>query len=158
MTRLYEELLESLDLDSDSDAENDVKPTKKARILTGKDSGQKSGRHDLNVRPPAPKAGSNAHETKENGRFWATTEKVSASVGPKMLKVVSESKPEPAVKRARKRRTEAAVETISGATDAATSGDFASALAMISTLPLTDAEKAEAVRRLLSSGKGGESS
>jgi integrase len=49
--------LESLALDSDSDAENDVKPTKKARILTEKDSGLKSGRHDLNVRPPAPKAG-----------------------------------------------------------------------------------------------------
>jgi hypothetical protein len=31
--------------------------TKKARILSEKDSGQKSGRHDLNVRPPAPKAG-----------------------------------------------------------------------------------------------------
>ena len=28
-------------------------------------------------------------------------------------------------------------------------GDFAAALAMIATLPLTDAEKAEAVRRLL---------
>ena len=49
--------LESLDLDSDSDAENDEQPTIKARILTEKDSGLKSGRHDLNVRPPAPKAG-----------------------------------------------------------------------------------------------------
>ena len=38
----------------------------------------------------------------------------------------------------------------SGATPAAT--DFAKALAMIATLPLTDAEKADAVRRLLGAG------
>jgi len=38
-------------------AKSIARPTKKARILTEKDSGQKSGRHDLNVRPPAPKAG-----------------------------------------------------------------------------------------------------
>jgi len=37
--------------------ENSEKPTKKARILTEKDSGLKSGRHDLNMRLPAPKAG-----------------------------------------------------------------------------------------------------
>lgn len=80
------------------------------------------------------------------------------SVGPCTLKVVSESKPEPTVKRARKRRTNAADETINGATDDAMQGDFTAALTMIATLPLSDAEKAEAVRRLLSSGKGGESS
>jgi hypothetical protein len=127
-------------------------PTKKARILIQKDSGLESGRHDLNMRLPAPKAGGNVHETNENGRFQKPTLKVSASVGPCTLKVVSESKPEPAVKRARKRRTNAAVETINGATDDAMKGDFAAALMMIATLPLSDAEKAEAVRRLLSSG------
>ena len=36
-------------------------------------------------------------------------------------------------------------------------GDFAAALMMIAVLPLTDAEKAEAVRRLLSSGSDGKS-
>ena len=35
----------------------------------------------------------------------------------------------------------------------AAGGDFIEALAMINRLPLTDAEKAEAVRRLLSAGK-----
>ena len=39
---------------------------------------------------------------------------------------------------------------VSGATPAAT--DFGKALAMIAMLPLTDAEKAEAVRRLLGTG------
>ena len=39
---------------------------------------------------------------------------------------------------------------VSGATSAAT--DFGKALAMIAMLPLTDAEKAEAVRRLLGTG------
>jgi integrase len=39
------------------DSKNSDKPTKKARILSEKDSGQKSGRHDLNMRLPAPKAG-----------------------------------------------------------------------------------------------------
>ena len=110
------------------------------------------------MRPPAPKAGGQAHETNENGRFQAATENVSTSVGPKILKVVSESKPEPAVKRARKRRTEVAVETINGATDAAMQGDFTAALMIIATLPLSDAEKAEAVRRLLSSEERDESS
>ena len=43
--------------DRQTDLETDENQTKKARILTGKDSGLKSGRHDLNVRPPAPKAG-----------------------------------------------------------------------------------------------------
>jgi integrase len=47
--------LESLDLDLDSDVEKDETPTKKSRILTEKDSGLKSGRHDLNMRLPAPK-------------------------------------------------------------------------------------------------------
>ena len=41
--------------DRQTDLETDAKPTKKSRILTEKDSGLKSGRHDLNVRPPAPK-------------------------------------------------------------------------------------------------------
>jgi hypothetical protein len=35
--------------------------------------------------------------------------------------------------------------------DAATPGDFTAALMMIATLPLSDAEKAEAVQRLLQS-------
>jgi len=35
----------------------------------------------------------------------------------------------------------------------AADGDFAKALAMIDRLPLTDAEKAEVVRRLLAAGK-----
>jgi len=37
-----------------------------------------------------------------------------------------------------------------GSSDVATSGDFTAAMAMIASLPLSDAEKAEAVRRLLS--------
>ena len=138
------------DSEHNTEAKINEKPTKKARILTEKDSGLKSGRHDLNVRPPAPKAGGNVHETNENGRFQKPTLKVSASVGPCTLKVVSESKPEPAVKRAPKRETASAVETINGATDDAMQGDFTAALMMIATLPLSDAEKAEAVRRLLS--------
>ena len=39
------------------DEEISEKPTKKARILTEKDSGHQSGRHDLNMLLPAPKAG-----------------------------------------------------------------------------------------------------
>ena len=133
-----------------SGSKTSAKPTKKARILSEKDSGHKSGRHDLNMRLPAPKAGGNVHETNENGRFQKPTLKVSASVGPKTMKVVADSKPELAVKRAPKRKTASAVETINGATDDAMQGDFTAALMMIATLPLSDAEKAEAVRRLLS--------
>jgi hypothetical protein len=49
--------LESFDSEQISEDETGENPTKKARILIQKDSGLESGRHDLNMRLPAPKAG-----------------------------------------------------------------------------------------------------
>ena len=49
--------LESFDSEQNPESKTDEKPTKKARILIQKDSGLESGRHDLNMRLPAPKAG-----------------------------------------------------------------------------------------------------
>ena len=49
--------LASFDSEQIPESEMGKNVTKKARILSKKDSGQKSGRHDLNMRPPAPKAG-----------------------------------------------------------------------------------------------------
>ena len=63
-----------------------------------------------------------------------------------------EPTPKPAVRTGRKRKSEPAVESINNASaesDAAMSGDFAAALAMIASLPLSDEQKAEAVCRLL---------
>ena len=79
-----------------------------------------------------------------------TAAEVSATVSPKAQKVVTESDSKPAPSGGRKRKSEPAVTAGNGSSDVATSGDFASALAMIASLPLSAVEKAEAVRRLLS--------
>ena len=79
-----------------------------------------------------------------------TAAEVSATVSPKAQKVVTESDSKPAPSGGRKPKSEPPVETGNGTPDSAPPADFASALAMIATLPLSDAEKAEAVRRLLS--------
>ena len=125
--------------------------------MNGKEA-LKRPRRDLNSQPPDRQSGDGEFQPVSLPQVMNDTTVIGPSVGPKILKVVSESKPEPAVIRARKRRTEAAVETINGATDAAMQGDFTAALMIIATLPLSDAEKAEAVRRLLSSEERDESS
>jgi len=79
----------------------------------------------------------------------ATAAEGGPSVGPKAQKAVTESAPKPTDRASRKRKSEPAVTTGNGSSDVATRKDFASSLAMIATLPLSDAEKAEAVRRLL---------
>jgi hypothetical protein len=91
----------------------------------GKDLG-KPGRHDLNVRTPAPKAEGNAHETNENRRFPAQADDVSADASPISRNNETES-----------------------TSDSLVEGGLAAALSMIERLPLSDGEKAEAVRRLL---------
>jgi len=79
----------------------------------------------------------------------ATAAEGGPSVGPKAQKAVTESAPKPTDRASRKRKSELAVEPVKGSSDVATSGNFTEALVMIATLPLSDAEKAEAVRRLL---------
>jgi hypothetical protein len=110
---------------------------------------EKYTREDSNLQPPVPKTGAANHEPVSQQQFTATAAEVSATVSPKTQKVVSESDSKPAASDGRKRKSELPVSTGNGSSDAATSGDFAAALAMIATLPLSDAEKAEAVRRLL---------
>ena len=58
--------------------------------------------------------------------------------------------------KARRSRSKAGIEPAPAAADASTGGDFAAALAMIASLPLSDAEKAEAVRRLLGPTRRGD--
>ena len=78
-----------------------------------------------------------------------TAAQVSASVSPKAQKVVTQSDSKSAPSGGRKRKSEPAVTAGNGSPDVATSGDFTAAMTMIASLPLSDAEKAEAVRRLL---------
>ena len=78
------------------------------------------------MRPPAPKAGGDAHAAKENGRCQADMGKVSAIVSPS------------------ERKTDVEPPRSSFA-----EFDISAALLMIERLPLSDSEKAEAVRRLL---------
>lgn len=102
--------------------------------------------------PPVPKTGGEDYEPVSQKQVTTTAAQVSASVSPKAHKVVSESDSKPADRGGRKRKSEPAVTAGNGSSNVATSGDFTSAMAMIASLPLSDAEKAEAVRRLLSPG------
>lgn len=83
---------------------------------------EKSGRHDLNVRPPAPKAEGDANDTNQNGRFPELAETSSG---------------------------QSSENGRNAGTDSPTELDLEATLAMIERLPLSDDEKAEAVRRLL---------
>ena len=107
-------------------------------------------REDSNLQPPVPKTGGEKHEPVSQQQVTATAAQVSASVSPKAHKAVSESDSKAADRGCRKRKSEPAVTASNGSSDVATSGDFTAAMAMIASLPLSDAEKAEAVRRLLS--------
>ena len=76
----------------------------------------------MNVRPPAPKAEDDANDTTENGRFPELAETSSGQSSENGRNAGTDSPAEP---------------------------DIEAALAMIKLLPLSDDQKAEAVRRLL---------
>jgi hypothetical protein len=89
---------------------------------------KKSGRQDLNLRPLHPQCSGRESISNENGRFPAPADGASATTSPKYQKHDVES---------------------TGHLSA--EGDLKAALLMIERLPLSDKQKAEAVRRLLAS-------
>lgn len=99
--------------------------------------------------PPVPKTGGGDYEPVLQEQLTTTAAEVSATVSPKAQKVVAQSDSKPPRSGGHKRKSEPAAAEDNGSPDSAPSADFAAALAMIASLPLSDAEKAEAVRRLL---------
>ena len=99
---------------------------------------QDSGRQDSNLRPSAPHAGDARSQggtaaVLVNGAEAGCTAGCTANAGNERAGAAGSSP----------------VDAAKAATAAGQPSDFAASLTMIATLPLTDAEKAEAVRRLL---------
>ena len=111
---------------------------------------KKYTREASNLQPPVPKTGGANSELVSEPQVMVTAADGGPSVSPTALKVDIGSDLNPDASKGRKRQSGPAVETGNGSPDSSPWADFASALAMIATLPLNDAEKAEAVRRLLS--------
>jgi site-specific recombinase XerD len=102
-------------------------------------------REDSNLQPPVPKTGGVNSETVLEQQVATTKECVSASVSRKSQTIDTESKPEPSVTSTVRQKAV----SLGASADVALPTDFAAALTMIATLPLSDEQKAEAVQRLL---------
>ena len=109
-----------------SASESDEKPTKKGLSEGNSDKPSESGRQDLNLRPLHPQCSSLEFEGVETTEVTTTRSDASANASPSQSKTDSETD-----------------------TDSTTEPDFVSSIVGIMSLPLSDEEKAEAVRRLL---------
>jgi len=108
--------------------ETGEKPTKKASLPGFGNEALKRPRRDLNPQPPDRQSGDDEFQPVSLSLVTETGEPVSPCVSP--IGRVSE--------------------TVVATPNRPAQGDFAAALTMIAALPLSDDEKAEAVRRLLS--------
>ena len=124
-------------------------PTKKASFLVIENEPFERPRRDLNPQLPDRQSDDATFQPEIQSPVMASAADVCPTVCPTARKLVPESVPNSIVRASQEQTSGVHVERLIDTTENTMSANFASALTMIATLPLSDAEKADAVRRLL---------